>query len=132
MSNPRLKFSLLKILLLTLLHAHIALSAILAVDYGSEWMKASLVRPGVPFDVLLNRDSKRKIQSVVAWKNRDADRLFGGDAWNVVRELFMRSMGCLADASDFLYDLFLCGFILDFWICGYWDICFRCSLFDDW
>ncbi|KAG5646180.1 hypothetical protein DXG03_004233 [Asterophora parasitica] len=54
------------------------LASVLAIDYGTDWIKASLMKPGVPFDVLLNRDSKRKIQSVVGWK-RD-DRLFGGDA----------------------------------------------------
>lgn len=27
---------------------------LLAIDYGTEWIKASLVKPGVPFDVLLN------------------------------------------------------------------------------
>ncbi|KAI6022904.1 Hsp70 protein-domain-containing protein [Pisolithus microcarpus] len=42
----------------------------------------SLMKPGVPFDVLLNKDSKRKIQSSVAWK-RD-DRLFGTDAANLI------------------------------------------------
>ncbi|KIK64926.1 hypothetical protein GYMLUDRAFT_39330 [Collybiopsis luxurians FD-317 M1] len=57
------------------------LAAVLAIDYGSDWMKASLMKPGVPFDVLLNKDSKRKIQSSVAWK-RD-DRLFGSDAYNM-------------------------------------------------
>ena len=58
-------------------------AALLAIDYGSDWIKASLMKPGVPFDVLLNKDSKRKIQSSVAWK-RD-DRLFGSDAANLVR-----------------------------------------------
>lgn len=58
-------------------------AALLAIDYGSDWIKASLVKPGLPFDVLLNKDSKRKIQSSVAWK-RD-DRLFGADAANLVR-----------------------------------------------
>lgn len=42
--------------------------------------------PGVPFDVLLNKDSKRKIQSTVGWK-RD-DRLFGSDAYNIVCPFF--------------------------------------------
>ena len=42
--------------------------------------------PGVPFDVLLNKDSKRKVQSTVGWK-RD-DRLFGSDAFNIVGFLF--------------------------------------------
>lgn len=80
---------------------------ILAIDYGTgpvppfslsvalkqssswgrraEWTKLSLVKPGTPFDVLLNRDSKRKIQSVVSI--RGEDRLFGGDAAAVVRLL---------------------------------------------
>ncbi|RXK35481.1 hypothetical protein M231_07259 [Tremella mesenterica] len=50
-------------------------AAVLAIDYGAEFTKLSLVKPGVPFDVVLDRDSKRKIQSVVGWK-RD-DRVFG-------------------------------------------------------
>lgn len=29
-------------------------AGLLAIDYGTEWMKVSLVKPGVPFDVLLN------------------------------------------------------------------------------
>jgi hypoxia up-regulated 1 len=61
---------------------HHALASVLAIDYGADWIKASLMKPGVPFDVLLNRDSKRKIQSSVGWKGDD--RLFGGDAANAV------------------------------------------------
>ncbi|KAH9062604.1 Hsp70 protein-domain-containing protein [Lactarius deliciosus] len=41
----------------------------------------SLMKPGMPFDVLLNKDSKRKIRSSVAWKN--GERLFGQDAFNI-------------------------------------------------
>lgn len=59
-----------------------AFASVLAIDYGSDWIKASLMKPGVPFDVLLNKDSKRKIQSSVGWKK--TDRLFGSDAYNVV------------------------------------------------
>lgn len=44
------------------------------------------MKPGVPFDVLLNKDSKRKINSVVSWKK--GDRLFGQDAANIVRFSF--------------------------------------------
>ncbi|KAG2363629.1 Hsp70 protein-domain-containing protein [Suillus spraguei] len=58
-----------------------SLASILAVDYGSDWIKASLMKPGVPFDVLLNKDSKRKMQSSVAWKKDE--RLFGSDAANM-------------------------------------------------
>ena len=63
-----------------------ALAAILAIDYGSEWIKASLVKPGTPFDVLLNKDSKRKIQASVGWKRED--RVFGQDAFSLVRLSF--------------------------------------------
>jgi len=52
-------------------------AAVLAIDYGAEFTKLSLVKPGVPFDVVLDKDSKRKIQSVVGWK-RD-DRVFGAE-----------------------------------------------------
>lgn len=58
------------------------LASVLAVDYGTDWIKASLMKPGAAFDVLLNRDSKRKIQSSVGWKG--TDRLFGSDAFNIV------------------------------------------------
>lgn len=57
-------------------------ASVLAIDYGNDFIKASLMKPGVPFDVLLNKDSKRKISSVVAWKK--GDRLFGQDAFNLV------------------------------------------------
>ncbi|KIK11571.1 hypothetical protein PISMIDRAFT_19413 [Pisolithus microcarpus 441] len=70
-----------------------SLAAVLAIDYGTDWMKASLMKPGVPFDVLLNKDSKRKIQSSVAWK-RD-DRLFGTDAANLASRFPLDSFSSL-------------------------------------
>jgi len=65
------------------LACQLALASVLAIDYGTDSITASLMKPGVPFDVLLNKDSKRKISSTVAWKN--GDRLFGQDAFNTVR-----------------------------------------------
>lgn len=58
-------------------------AALLAIDYGAEFTKISLVKPGVPIDVVLNKDSKRKVQSVVGWKKDE--RLFGSEAAAVVR-----------------------------------------------
>jgi hypoxia up-regulated 1 len=54
---------------------------VVGIDYGTESMKVSLVKPGQPFDVVLSRDSKRKIPSAISWK--DQDRLFGTDAVNL-------------------------------------------------
>ncbi|KAK7055392.1 actin-like ATPase domain-containing protein [Favolaschia claudopus] len=60
---------------------HSAFASVLAIDYGADWIKASVMSPGIPFDVLLNKDSKRKIQAVVGWKK--SDRLFSTDAFNL-------------------------------------------------
>ena len=32
---------------------------VVSIDYGTEWIKAALVKPGMPFDLVLGRDSKR-------------------------------------------------------------------------
>ena len=81
----RLFYCCLSLLLGVLLFTENALASVLAIDYGTDWIKASLMKPGVPFDVLLNKDSKRKIQSSVAWKQND--RLFGSDAFNIVSDV---------------------------------------------
>lgn len=66
-------------------------AAVLAIDYGAEFTKLSLVKPGVPFDVVLDRDSKRKIHSVVGWK-RD-DRVFGAEGKMAVSGLLSGTSG---------------------------------------
>ncbi|KAJ6478603.1 Hsp70 protein-domain-containing protein [Mycena vitilis] len=63
------------------LFPHSALASVLAIDYGTDWIKASVMSPGIPFDVLLNKDSKRKIQASVGWKK--TDRLFSTDGANL-------------------------------------------------
>lgn len=88
--RQRLAYLLSLFIPLILLSSSLPASAsLLAIDYGSEWIKASLIKPGVPFDVLLNRDSKRKIQSSVSWKGDE--RLFGSDAFNLVSTLLTAS-----------------------------------------
>ncbi|CCA66452.1 related to glucose regulated stress protein, HSP70-like [Serendipita indica DSM 11827] len=68
-------------------------ASVLAIDYGSDFTKVSLMKPGVPFDVVLNRDSKRKIASSVAWKGEE--RLFGADAVNIAPRFPSASFGSL-------------------------------------
>ncbi|BFZ59347.1 lumenal Hsp70 protein [Saitoella coloradoensis] len=70
----------LTLALLTLL-CTFANAAVLAIDYGQEWTKAALVKPGVPMEIVLTRDSKRKEMSVVAFKGDE--RLYGQDAFNL-------------------------------------------------
>ncbi|KIM26563.1 hypothetical protein M408DRAFT_330520 [Serendipita vermifera MAFF 305830] len=79
LSSPRKPQSLL--LFLLFVFPQIINASVLAIDYGADFTKVSLMKPGVPFDVVLNRDSKRKIASSVAWKGEE--RLFGSDAVNI-------------------------------------------------
>ena len=55
--------------------------AVMSVDLGSEWMKIAVVSPGVPMEIVLNKESKRKTPVAVAF--RDGERVFGEDAINV-------------------------------------------------
>lgn len=76
-TSTKMKLSATLLWVTALLLSPAIQAAVLAIDYGAEFTKLSLVKPGVPFDVVLDRDSKRKISSVVGWK-RD-DRVFGAE-----------------------------------------------------
>ncbi|XP_037828781.1 hypoxia up-regulated protein 1 [Lucilia sericata] len=56
-------------------------AAVMSVDLGSEWMKVGIVSPGVPMEIALNRESKRKTPVTLAF--RDGARTFGEDAVTV-------------------------------------------------
>ncbi|XP_073985997.1 hypoxia up-regulated Grp170 co-chaperone protein isoform X3 [Rhodnius prolixus] len=55
--------------------------AVMSVDFGSEWMKIAIVSPGVPMEIALNKESKRKTPVAIAF--RDGERTFGEDAMAV-------------------------------------------------
>ncbi|MCJ1413181.1 lumenal Hsp70 protein [Ptychographa xylographoides] len=68
-----------------------AASAVLGIDLGTEYIKAALVKPGIPLEIVLTKDSKRKEVAAVTFKplrsksaNSTSDdfpeRLYGGDA----------------------------------------------------
>ena len=61
----------------------------LGVDLGTEYIKAALVKPGIPLEIVLTKDSKRKETSAVAFKPSKGgalpagsfpERFYGGDA----------------------------------------------------
>jgi len=58
-------------------------AAVAAIDLGTEWMKVALVKPGVPMEIVLNRESKRKTATAVSIRKNE--RFFGDDALNLVR-----------------------------------------------
>lgn len=65
-----------------------AVAAVLGVDLGTEYIKAALVKPGIPLEIVLTKDSRRKETSAVTFKpSRNGvkkgefpERLFGADA----------------------------------------------------
>ncbi|KAJ3300235.1 Hypoxia up-regulated protein 1 [Borealophlyctis nickersoniae] len=65
-------------LLALLLFLTSASASVLGIDYGTDWFKVSIVKPGVPNEIVLNRESKRKTTSVVLI--REGVRHFGSDA----------------------------------------------------
>lgn len=65
-----------------------AIQAVLGIDLGTEYIKAALVKPGIPLDIVLTKDSRRKETSALAFKpakNAAQDgllpeRFYGSDA----------------------------------------------------
>lgn len=60
----------------------VAQAAVMSIDYGTDWFKVGLIKPGMPLDVALNKDSKRKTQSVVTIRHHE--RIYGSDAVSLV------------------------------------------------
>ncbi|PSN31698.1 Hypoxia up-regulated protein 1 [Blattella germanica] len=66
------------LLMLFAVSPHVESVAVMSVDLGSEWMKIAIVSPGVPMEIALNKESKRKTPVTIAF--RDGERTFGEDA----------------------------------------------------
>lgn len=54
-----------------------ALLAAMSVDFGSQFIKIALVKPGVPMEIVLNKESRRKTPNLIGMK---AGERFFGDA----------------------------------------------------
>ncbi|XP_061596223.1 hypoxia up-regulated protein 1 isoform X2 [Cololabis saira] len=52
--------------------------AVMSVDLGSEWIKIAIVKPGVPMEIVLNKESRRKTPTAVCLK--ETERHFGDNA----------------------------------------------------
>ncbi|XP_065567279.1 hypoxia up-regulated protein 1-like [Artemia franciscana] len=53
-------------------------SAVISIDLGTEWMKVGIVSPGMPLEIALNKESKRKTPVAIAFRN--GERNFGEEA----------------------------------------------------
>jgi len=75
-----LKMSIIPLIMLGLAYS-VSGIAVMSVDLGSEWMKIAVVSPGVPMEIVLNPESKRKTSMAVSLK--DGERKYGSDAMTV-------------------------------------------------
>jgi hypoxia up-regulated 1 len=59
-----------------------ASSSILSIDFGTNFIKSAVLKPGIPFDILLDRDGKRKINNLIGIKKskQSFDRIIGDNA----------------------------------------------------
>jgi hypoxia up-regulated 1 len=82
-------FSLFAFLFIAFASTASAASAVLGIDLGGAYIKAAIVKPGVPLDIVPTKDSKRKEAAVVGFKPVSGsalefgsypERLYGGDA----------------------------------------------------
>ncbi|XP_053188010.1 hypoxia up-regulated protein 1 isoform X1 [Scomber japonicus] len=81
MAGRKLPLVALFCLVLAMLPSHTDTVAVMSVDLGSEWMKMAIVKPGVPMEIVLNKESRRKTPNVVCLKENE--RLFGDSALGV-------------------------------------------------
>ncbi|CAH0727165.1 unnamed protein product, partial [Brenthis ino] len=89
-------------LLSLLVSQNVDAAAVISIDLGSEWMKIGIVSPGVPMEIVLNKESKRKTPAVVAF--RDDVRTFGEDAVTVGVRFPKNSYKYLLDLLGKPYD----------------------------
>jgi len=71
---------LLALLALLALSAQLApvQAAVMGIDFGSEFIKVASVKPGTPFHIVVDEQSKRKVPAVVAFDQ--GERYFGNGA----------------------------------------------------
>jgi hypoxia up-regulated 1 len=56
-------------------------TTVIGIDYGTDWLKVSVIKPGGIIETVLNHESKRKTQTVL--NIRDGVRTFGTQAVNL-------------------------------------------------
>ncbi|KAL6595234.1 actin-like ATPase domain-containing protein, partial [Neocallimastix sp. 'constans'] len=64
--------------ILFLLNVTITNASVMAIDYGSQWYKVSLITPKIPLEIVLNEESQRKTRSIISII--DDERMFSNDA----------------------------------------------------
>ncbi|KAL3982116.1 Hsp70 family protein [Acanthocheilonema viteae] len=69
--------------------------AAMSIDFGSQWIKMALVKPGVPMEIVLNGEARRKTPNLIIIK--DNERLFGDAALSYAVKYSKNSFTHLVD-----------------------------------
>ena len=87
-------------------------AAVLGIDMGSEWVRIGLVKPGVPMEIVLNKETRRKTPMIVYTSLKE--RLLGEESVSAgikrpsaTHKYFTRTVGALPRSplvSDFQTD----------------------------
>ncbi|KAL1839312.1 hypothetical protein VTJ49DRAFT_1640 [Mycothermus thermophilus] len=88
MAPRRTPLSAVLTALLLLVPQVFAVAAVVGIDLGTEYIKAALVKPGIPLEIVLTKDSRRKETSAITFKPPTSDpkpgsypeRAYGSDA----------------------------------------------------
>uniref|UniRef100_A0A8C3QYH3 Hypoxia up-regulated protein 1 n=1 Tax=Cyanoderma ruficeps TaxID=181631 RepID=A0A8C3QYH3_9PASS len=72
--------------------------AVMSVDVGSESMKIAIVKPGVPMEIVLNKESRRKTPVAVSLKENE--RLFGDGSIRMPKVAFRYFQDLLGKRID--------------------------------
>ncbi|KAE9417559.1 hypothetical protein Angca_008280, partial [Angiostrongylus cantonensis] len=67
----------------------------ISIDFGSQFLKVGLIKPGMPMEIVLNKESQRKTPSVLSIRNNE--RLFGDAAQAIVSRYPASVYGHLLD-----------------------------------
>jgi hypoxia up-regulated 1 len=87
--------AVISLILATILIQNVNGAAVMSIDIGSEWMKVGIVSPGKPMEIALNKESKRKTPSVIAF--REKTRFIGDEAITLAARFPASSYGYIID-----------------------------------
>ncbi|KAH9500372.1 Hypoxia up-regulated protein 1 [Bulinus truncatus] len=74
----------------------------MSVDLGGEYFKVAIVKPGVPMEIALNKESSRKTPTIVAF--RDGERHFANEALTTAIKFPSKAFGYLMQIIGRHYD----------------------------
>lgn len=92
----------MNLILLLLAWAGVINGSVIGIDFGTHWLKISIIKPGGVLETVLNRESKRKTNNIVTI--RDNIRYFGFDAVNLGMRFPEITFSSLKDLLGKSYD----------------------------